>query len=141
MTNQYGSSHDRRLIHALPPLDWIKRLAVAMIPRSLKLKSGNHEAGRVRVYVLGRMAFVSGGNWSQMAIFYYDKTFELTGAHFSTNRICSPEKDSNQVVGELNLSISPDISGKTIKQETCLKPIETASLLQIQASSSFLHLE
>ena len=96
--------------------------AVAMIPRSLEAKSGNHEAGRVHEYTYWAEAHAACGNWSQNAIFYYsDKTFELTGAHFSTNRICSPEKDSNQVVGELNLSISPDMNGKTIKQENLPK--------------------
>ena len=96
--------------------------AVAMIPSTLEAKSGNHEAGSVHEYTYLVEAHAACGNWSQNAIFYYsDKTFELTGAHFSTNRICSPEKESNQVVGELNLSISPDMNGKTIKQENLPK--------------------
>ena len=96
--------------------------AVGMIPSTLKAKSGNHEAARVYEYTYLAEAHAACGNWSQNAIFYYSvKTFELTGAHFSTNRICSPEKDSNQVVGELNLSILPDMNGKTIKQENLPK--------------------
>ena len=84
--------------------------AVAMIPSTLEAKSGNHEAGRVYEYAYLAEAQAARENWSQNAIFYYsDKTFELTGAHYSTNRLCSPEKDSNQVVGEVNLSISPDM--------------------------------
>ena len=56
------------------------------------------------------------------AIFHYsDKTFELTGENFSINRICSHEKDLNQVVCELNLGISPDMNGKMIKQENLPK--------------------
>ncbi len=96
--------------------------AVAMTINPLEAKSGNHEAGKVYEYEYLAEAHVACGNWSQNAIFYYsDKTFELTGANFSTNRICSPEKDLNQVVGEVNLSISSDMNGKTIKQENLPK--------------------
>ena len=95
---------------------------VAMIPNPLEAKSGNHEAGKVYEYDSLAEAHAACGNWSQNAIFYKsEKTFELTGAYFSTNRICSPEKDSNQVVGEVNLSISPDMEWKTIKQENLPK--------------------
>ena len=67
--------------------------AVAMIPNHLEAKSGNHEAGKVYEYEYLAEAHAACGNWSQNAIFYYsDKTLELTGSHFSTNRICSPEK-------------------------------------------------
>ena len=84
--------------------------AVAMISNPLEARSRNYEAGKVYEYEYLAEARVACGNWSQKAIFYYsDKTFELTGAHYSTNRLCSPEKDSNQVVGEVNLSISPDM--------------------------------
>ena len=66
---------------------------VAMIPNHLEAKSGNHEAGKVYEYEYLAEAHAACGNWSQNAIFYYsDKTFKLTGSHFSTNRICSPEK-------------------------------------------------
>ena len=96
--------------------------AVAMIPNPLEAKSGDHEAGKVDEYEYLAEAHAACGNWSQNAIFYYsDKRFELTGAHFSTNRICSPEKDSNQVVGKVNLSISPDMDGKMIKEENLPK--------------------
>ena len=95
---------------------------VAMILSTLDAKSGNHEAGGVYEYAYLAEAHAACGNWSQNAIFYYsDKTFKLTGAHFSTNRICSLEKDSNQVVGELNLSISPDMNGTTIQHENLPK--------------------
>ena len=96
--------------------------AVVMTPSTLEVKSGHYEAGRVDEYEFLAEAHAACGNWSQNAIFYYsDKTFELTGQNFSTNRICSPEKDLNQVVGELNLSISPDMNGKMIKQENLPK--------------------
>jgi len=96
--------------------------AVAMIPSTLEAKSGNHEEGRVYEYAYLAEAQAARENWSQNAIFYYsDKTFELTGAHVSTDSICSPEKESNQVVGELSLSISPGMNGKTMKQENLPK--------------------
>ena len=92
--------------------------AVAMISNPLEAKSGDHEVKKVYEYEYLAEAHAACGNWSQKAIFYYsDKTFELTGANFSTNRLCSPEKNSNQVIGEVNLSISPDMDGKMIKQE------------------------
>ena len=116
--------------------------AVAMIPSTLETKSGNHEAGRVYEYAYLAESQAACGNWSQNASFYYsDKTFEPTGAHFLTNRICSPEKDSNQVVGDLNLSISPGMNGKTMIQKTCLKPIGNSKSSSDASTRSSLRLE
>ena len=63
--------------------------AVAMISNPFEAKSGDHEAGNVYEYEYLAEANAACGNWSQKAIFYYsDKTFELTRADFSTNRLC-----------------------------------------------------
>ena len=80
--------------------------AVAMISNPLEAKSGNHEAGKVYEYEYLAETPAVCGNWSLNTIFYYsdkpfesDKVFELIGAQFLNNRLCSLDEASDQVVG------------------------------------------